>query len=85
MICLQAAAVSGVATIGNDNSADASLNDVRPAQKTLSQVCSMLVRRRMRGYTCHCLPIMSVSLPTIVAAQALGYSLFEGISQHSKS
>ena len=49
MICLQAAAVSGVATIGNDDSADASLNDIRPPQKTLSQVCNMLVSGRLCG------------------------------------
>jgi len=75
MMRLQAAAVSGVATIGNDDSADASLYDARPAQKTLSQVCNMLASGRMRGYTCHCLPIMSVCLPTIVAARVLAYCI----------
>ena len=35
---MQAGGVAGVATTGEDNLADASLRDVRPPQKTLSQV-----------------------------------------------
>ena len=34
---MQAGGVAGVATTGDDNLADASLRDVRPPQKTLSQ------------------------------------------------
>ncbi len=75
MMRLQAAAVSGVATSGNDDSADASLNDARPAQKTLSQVRNMLASGTMCGYTCLCLPVMSVSLPIIVAARVLAYCI----------
>lgn len=71
MMCLQAAAVSGVAILGNDDSADASLNDIRPAQKTLSQVCNMLVSGKMRGYICHCLPASLSFCEPIVAAQVL--------------
>ena len=36
--CMQAGGVAGVATTGDDNLADASLRDVKPPQKTLSQV-----------------------------------------------
>ena len=36
--CMQTGGVAGVATTGDDNLADASLRDVRPPQKTLSQV-----------------------------------------------
>lgn len=35
---MQAGGVAGVATTGDDNLADASLRDIKPPQKTLSQV-----------------------------------------------
>ena len=41
---MQAGGVAGVATTGEDNLADASLRDVRPPQKTLSQVRHTLHR-----------------------------------------
>lgn len=40
---MQGGALAGVASTGDDSLADASLNDIRPAQKTLSQVAMALM------------------------------------------
>lgn len=49
-ICiLQGGAVTGMATLGDDSLADTSLQDIRPAQKTLSQVHCAHTSRGARG------------------------------------